>query len=942
MHRFVQLEGAPEGTLLRRASPDAHNFAPGVLLVLIHGLRCDARVWKTLPDELLDEVKWDIDVLSFHYPSSLLSNISIEIAADDLLSTLYGFMSRNGHHDIIFVAHSAGGLVLRQALLLDDLKGGNVLEQSRQVFNLGVPHFGPKAGVPDWLRRLAVLIGWVCFPITHVVGVVSKGNRHWGRNRIYSQLKRDGRFLRELSDGYSNLILRRDTPQEFDVTSNKEEFASGYNVYHPGGRLPGKHDELPASAAVKLYLSQNINITSLWYKRQPEYDKAVAHMLRWRVKDIEAQTRIKNLYHGSGAQGISGYFDQQACLDKLSVLLSTSSTPIRAVVSGISGVGKSVVLRRLSYDGCDSFLRDPTSEALPLFIPIDRMNLPDYERSSGSPPLGSTLWTAICREWVRLTNTFLQMMSERNELPSGLPQSVPFSWLEQRLRRGRVAVLLDGVDEFVARHSNVTYAGFVESLPVDSAAGLVLGIREHSPSFEPLSHHRYVYLRIPLLTIAMVKKAVPGLADKIVQAKDSALSVLRNPIVVNPLSTYSVTSVSLQTLSAPADFLRFAAQCSLDKDETYQRSLGVDCVALVYWVYHRRNSRELSYETLRGDITKLLEEWRGHTSMGVEGTVVSEQYDTLRVLLDGDNLKFVLRSSLFFRTLRGHYTFSNEVWSNFFVALYLSLCVRCHNARAVRGIALQVNHYEYAGTLLTNVELTEDLISTFISEAKTDLFVMGNLGGLIGVSKITVAVGPIMQLLEACQTVLQPLVRFVVLARLAGRASRKWTDDASAPDIRNALAQMLPRIARESDNSVIRHLCLCGMAEIGITDEGVPASLVAADALDLIQEAIASCVDPVSGSRSIQESLLASQRTIDSYREHSIARVYYLFLLTVLRVNGRAIRDVCEEISYFLRDGCATESFFQHKDSSPYLYAVYLECRKLWKDYCSPRTERSA
>jgi hypothetical protein len=116
------------------------QFLQGVLLVFIHGLNSDAaRCWKDLPRQILTQLPIDVDILNFQYPAGLCSNTSIPEVASQLGTLLSQLIEKFGYKDIIFSAHSAGGLVIKQMLITDFEAKKNSLSRTRQIFNFGVP-----------------------------------------------------------------------------------------------------------------------------------------------------------------------------------------------------------------------------------------------------------------------------------------------------------------------------------------------------------------------------------------------------------------------------------------------------------------------------------------------------------------------------------------------------------------------------------------------------------------------------------------------------------------------------------------------------------------------------------------------------------------------------------------------------------------------------------
>lgn len=99
------------------------------LIVFVHGLRDDGQhTWSNdetkaiWPEMLSNDIRFDsFDIATYHYSSALFQNrgLSISNVADQLAIRLDTATLEKYHH-IVFVAHSMGGIVVRNLLLKSD------------------------------------------------------------------------------------------------------------------------------------------------------------------------------------------------------------------------------------------------------------------------------------------------------------------------------------------------------------------------------------------------------------------------------------------------------------------------------------------------------------------------------------------------------------------------------------------------------------------------------------------------------------------------------------------------------------------------------------------------------------------------------------------------------------------------------------------------------
>ena len=135
---FATLAGAPirmmfYATLVRDPPPSA----VAVPVLLLHGVLCNAGVWARLARFLREKGIAGVYSLSYGPPLA-----SIELFAEQLARKIDGILAATGARQVIVIAHSMGGLVVRAYLR----KHGR--RKLARVVTIGSPHHG---SVHAWL-----------------------------------------------------------------------------------------------------------------------------------------------------------------------------------------------------------------------------------------------------------------------------------------------------------------------------------------------------------------------------------------------------------------------------------------------------------------------------------------------------------------------------------------------------------------------------------------------------------------------------------------------------------------------------------------------------------------------------------------------------------------------------------------------------------------------
>jgi pimeloyl-ACP methyl ester carboxylesterase len=193
-----------DGMLFRES--DSGSSREDRAVVFIHGFTGDAtNTWKA--DEAqhsfsallaLDPEFADHDVLLFQYESRNLNPPSIPNIARQLLFVL----EKHGYGRIIFIAHSMGGLVAMECVLL-------ALESDTVVKVAGMLLYGVPMNGVEWLKYAQLLP----FAAGLVHPWLSTVTSYFGMNRQLKALTRDSEFIQLLTGRWVRRVLNGGDPR---------------------------------------------------------------------------------------------------------------------------------------------------------------------------------------------------------------------------------------------------------------------------------------------------------------------------------------------------------------------------------------------------------------------------------------------------------------------------------------------------------------------------------------------------------------------------------------------------------------------------------------------------------------------------------------------------------------------------------------------------------
>src|SRR6266446_1216283 len=419
-HRFGQFVPADESK---------RSYCPQLLIVFVHGILGSAEgTWRQMPKWIQAKAGVSADTFSFVYAAGLPHSCSIENAARDLKEWLRVEATKYRH--IIFITHSNGGLVVKELLRQDMARTweeitrkesgeavwefdtiGSFALRTRFVVHIAVPHLGGSPLVAWPLLVVYHVLFVTFFWLLYVCRLLSLGHLKWGYQSIFAQLRPRRRALREMEDDYAKHEALFDEeellrPVVFDIAADSDvavaqatlskleldaaprtehrEFAllerqqtnriqrdrSGFTLRgsHFSVKLP-RHPDEPVVTLLADVLKR-FKTPGRW---------GIAYWTIARVVDHAQALGIRNLIESapedpaqpiaidplSDAQGVP---QAKACDTIRAFLHHAAERPQSLVLTGLSGVGKSSVLREVARTLAREFML--FDGALPSVIPL--------------------------------------------------------------------------------------------------------------------------------------------------------------------------------------------------------------------------------------------------------------------------------------------------------------------------------------------------------------------------------------------------------------------------------------------------------------------------------------------------------------------------------------------------------------------------------------------
>lgn len=925
------------GTWLE-AKRDAPDYCPEVLLVFVHGINSDARrCWGSLPRDLLHAAHISIDVLLFQYPSRFLERASIP----DASNLLYTLLEPVEHTTFLFVCHSAGGLVYKQLVVkAHEENNTRILSKIRRTVMIAVPHRGAQPGGAGSLCRLLVLAQKLLLPLRVVF-------RSWGRNKILEVLQSNHPFLAHLERRYSNAQSRINAGphnqqyKEIDVEATHDSLAA------PGATtssrlvraLIGGHETVKTvkvfgreNPALVESLTKWLALSELLEKWRDSADQTVAATTVDFAKVLEAQVGVDLLIGPTRpADPDPGHAGSQLSILEALRTRAHGLGPQAVVVKGATGVGKTVVLRRLALELAKSFLAAKGNAVLPIWVPLGRLDdLADASYLEKRSP--DRMWRGLFSGWTRLAVNAERFQETPQPVDIG---SLCCSWYGNRLKEGATVLILDAVDEFLRRPVGVTIDEFVEGLRYlreelsqrNPRLCVILGVRDTQIGLKRLYAQNSDLYEIQALREDQASVHLPEIKDVLgaLQTK-RARSAILTPLILSHLDR-----VRELDLRSEADVLHAGLEGLLRWSNVEDLDNHVKTLAAVAWRFFCLDKR-YNADVLIGDLRPAPESPVAEQAAG-HGYKVPEDDATLRRLCSMPPLRQPREDSV---------VFLHEAWYDLLVATYVAEGVRRGDVNFLADRVLEWHYYRPIAELLDDFEVDGHLVGRALDHETR--YVAGNFVTILGYSSSGMPREIFKQILKSLED-MNALVRHVALTRFGWRSLREPADDRGARLIRSMLRPVLPTYGRGGDPggkklpAVTASLAWCYNVVLARRDKDVRGEDLpwpglreghSNETLFVLFENEETDREPTPTEQSLLRALLLyAAKSIPGDEALVVGAVHYLYFLAVALEKGVYRWEVQEKLHEILGEKSPAARFVEDYGDVPELWEIFKLCRRI-------------
>jgi len=593
--------------------------------------------------------------------------------------------------------------------------------------------------------------------------------------------------------------------------------------------------------------------------------------------------------------------------------------PQTVVVKGATGVGKTVVLRRLAQELANRFLETANGNApLPILVPLGRLDDLEDDSHPGKR-LPDRLWRSLLLAWTQLAMNAVRCQKTR-QLP------LCYSWYDNRLEKGATVLILDAVDEFLRRPAGVTIAELVEGLRHLRNPGLcvILGVRDTQVGLDKLYAQTSDLYEIRTLTVDQASESLPeinGVLDKLQtgRAKDAILT---------PLILVHLHRAPDRDLRSEADVLRAGLEGLLRWSEVKDLDNHVRTLAFVAWRFfcrYKRYNADVSIEELRRA--------REESAMG-QGYELPEDDAALQRVCSKPPLRQPRMDSV---------VFVHEAWYDLLVAVHVADSMRREDVSVLAQRAFGWHHYRLIAELLDDFEVSGRLVDRALSQGSR--YVVGNFLTILGYGSSEMRREIFGKILGSLKN-MEPLARHVALTRFGWRALRRQADDRGAGLIRSMLEPVLPMYGRRGESeglpAVTASLAWCYGAVLARRDDDVrgedsPWPRLTEEHSDetlfVLFGSRETEREPTAQEQSLLEAfMLYATKSVPSEEELIVGAVHYLYFLAVALEKGVYRWEVQEKLRRILEEDSRAARFVEQYRDVPELWEIVKLCRRIIPD----------
>jgi len=903
-----------EAWLVHKSGPgNALRYWPKMLLVVVPGPD-PSDIWKQLPGWLLEHAGVDIDVLL----GLGMRPGAVADGAAELRALLGEEFTRERH--ILFIGHGEGTQVaLRmlcdEAAALRERDDGRTVSDGRSL-----------------LHRTRTIIALVPGKGIAAMHRPARPPPSAASSTLEHELLREAQRLAEAhlpAPSLFHLGIRGDGRS-----------GAGREASSSGGTISELRPGAPAIAQLASFLVRPDRVLARESIAQTFHLDCAAKIVTLIAPADGAREPMTSLVPGAHAATQAEVFERLRTL-----CAAQRPRPVRAVVTGDAGVGKSTVLRALTRRLSGDYLSSVDGDAvLPVSMPLYFVNLPVEATGPTDPAARGRLLADLLMGWWA-------------EWFGGLTYAGAMSpeWLQARLRAEPVALIFDGVDEFLTNHPALGVADFRHMLAhlggeygANTRLTILLGVRSTQPGATTFASDANHVHEITRLTAGQAVRQFPSAKSWLEGGQNEQIAkLLLTPLILAQLDVRSASHAPMP--ATRSDLLNLALativeQSDLPRLHDSVASQWIDALMIVASCLFQRLRGEIVVSALKADAAALQRSWEEHLAHTGQLEAAEQLLAGIRLLADDRTCDAILRRTILYPTGHGEVRFIHREWQDFLTARYLATSIRWGYLRGLAHFAFTLPMFLAAGEMLADLRIEADLVRAVeraSAEGPGADIIHPNFCAVLANSRIAMS-GPAMDMLLGDLKRAPLLSRLVVLAAFGNRAMKK--DDPSDPSVGDVRRQLvsgcMALMQDESVDRLSRSLAWCNAKAyhqafntgeppipwpgLGDREEDEEA------ALELMCDRSRTPPQVLPRHRSMQIAWVQIQYMILVAPHRPISAAHYLYTVCVAKRHHAHIPEVSQELSAIFTEGSTVWQGYKSYSLVPELWTLFQRCRDIF------------
>jgi hypothetical protein len=543
-------------------------------------------------------------------------------------------------------------------------------------------------------------------------------------------------------------------------------------------------------------------------------------------------------------------------------------------------------------------------------------------------------------------------------------------WLENQFHRQPTTIILDGLDDFLYNHPDLSFTYILNMLRTirqryadNPRLTIVIGIRNSVHGLERLVDNPRDIYEILRLSIVQAKQIFPACKDWVDTIRDrNLLDLILTPLILSnyepdptyqnnqdaPMTQAAIMSQTMRTILARSRLVGTAT----DSGQVIEVDHLGRAMTLAAWLFFSKSRGEINIDTLRKEATQHRQQWqqfftemRSYDEDFYYSTLADEvdQIITSFGLLEQESIcQALLERTVFVPTGANQVRFSHRQWQEFLLGQFFVFCLRTHHFEQLGVTAFHSRIYRMAGETFASKIISENCIKTLLHKWRSthNTYITGNFLAFLAWTPTGIEAKAIQLLLNEVAE-FEPLSRLIMIGGLGHRVLSMYQHDDSLIDIRRALFPVLQRFSDPDtipiDDPVVSSMSWCyhqafaekfnvdqpkkPWPELGFDDQTTTRLLpmictVKDDQLILDDR-----------SRSFQKALLTPILEIFNDANMAIRAVHYLYYLVVARKHSVHVHELSQELPQLLDNGCQFEQIIEAFTLVPEALKLYRHCQ---------------